>query len=124
MPGQTRSYSFSKNIGCHSIIHKYICAIKPNEMQSRLLLLIILVFVTTSVFSQTFNGSGGPIADDNNYSDFVIDVQGLVPAELTSVHGLSKVCINANHSWISDLDIRLITPDGLNLMLISNKGDD
>ena len=93
-------------------------------MQTRLTLFIVFLLATTSVFSQTFNGSGGAIADDNGYSDFVINVQGLAPAELTTTHGLSKVCINAQHSWISDLDIRLITPDGINLMLISNKGDD
>ena len=74
--------------------------------------------------SQTFDGTGGFIADDNTLSDFTIEVSDLTPGVLTPEHGLVRVCINLTHTWVSDLDIRLIAPDGTNIMLTATKGDD
>lgn len=88
------------------------------------LFLVFICFVITSGFSQTFMGTGGPIHDDNTLSDYEIDVHGLSPAALTPNHGLISVCINLVHTWDADLDIRLISPDGTNIMLTASKGDD
>ncbi len=82
------------------------------------------MFISTRSYSQTFDGSVGFIADNNTLSDFIIEITELTPAELTSDHGLVKVCINLTHTWVSDLDIRLIAPDGTNIMLTATKGDD
>ena len=81
-------------------------------------------FASSSVCSQTYTGTGGIIHDDNTLSDFVIEVDSLDPDILTPEHGLINVCINLVHTWDADLDIRLIAPDGTNIMLTASKGDD
>lgn len=93
-------------------------------MTNKLLILFFILSSFTFIHGQTYTGTGGPIFDDNNQSVFTIDVQGLSPAVLTPGHGLINVCINAIHTWDSDLDIRLITPDGTNMMLSASLGDD
>lgn len=74
--------------------------------------------------SQTYDGSGGSIADDGTTTDFILDVQGLDPDMMDAQHGLVRVCINITHTWIADLDIRLISPSGVNIMLTSGLGWD
>lgn len=93
-------------------------------MKFTLLPFFFFVFIISSAYSQTFTGVGGPIYDDNNQSVYTIDVQGLSPGVLTPDHGLIDVCINAIHTWDSDLDIRLIAPDGTNMMLSASMGND
>lgn len=88
------------------------------------LLLCLLAMTSLQLKGQYFEGTGGPINDDNTLADYIIDVAGLEPAELTPDHGLVRVCINLTHTWVSDLDIRLIAPDGTNIMLTATKGDD
>ncbi len=72
---------------------------------------------------QTWYGNGGNIPDNGNSIDFTIQVQGLTPSTLnTSNFGLESVCINITHTWVSDLDIRLIAPDGTSVVLTSGNG--
>ncbi|HZV69455.1 MAG TPA: CotH kinase family protein [Saprospiraceae bacterium] len=85
---------------------------------------LAFVFFSSSSLAQTFSGTGGIINDDNTLSDFVIEVDGLTPDILTPDHGLVNVCINVIHTWDADLDIRLIAPDGTNIMLSSSLGAD
>jgi len=85
---------------------------------------IFFLLVIISANAQTFQGSAGPIKDDGTISDFVVDVQGLSPDSLTPAFGLKSVCINLVHTWVSDLDIRLIAPDGHNILLASGLGGD
>ena len=77
-----------------------------------------------TVHSQTFQGTNGPIKDDGTVTDFTAEVQGLDPEELSEEHGLKSVCINLTHTWVADLDIRLIAPDGKNILLTSGLGGD
>ncbi len=74
--------------------------------------------------SQTYTGTGGFISDDGLINDFTLDIDGLDPDLLNTDHGLVRICIHINHTWIADLDIRLITPGGTNLMLASALGGD
>jgi len=89
------------------------------------LLLIFLCFFAISSFSllaQTFNGANGHIAD-NNTTQFTLNVSGLNPSEIdTANFGLEKVCIDIDHSWVEDLRIVLVAPDGQTVTLVNSIG--
>jgi len=87
-------------------------------------LFLLLVVAGFPLMGQTFEGTTGPIRDDGVMSDFTAEVTGLSPEEITPEHGLKSVCINLTHTWVSDLDIRLISPDGKNILLASGLGGD
>lgn len=88
-------------------------------------LVFLFIFLSgLTLHSQVFTGGGGPLHDDNTLSDYIIDVDTLPVDFLSAAYGLKRVCINLTHSWVSDLDIRLIAPDGTNIMLTATKGDD
>ncbi|MFZ1678811.1 MAG: CotH kinase family protein, partial [Saprospiraceae bacterium] len=93
-------------------------------MTKKFLILFFVLSSFTFIHGQTYTGTGGPIFDDNNQSVYTIDVQGLSPNVLSPNHGLINVCINLTHTWDSDLDIRLIAPDGTNMMLSASMGYD
>ena len=86
------------------------------------LLLCFFTLFSITLFSQTFSGTGGPVSDDGQNNDFLINVSGLTPSALNSTHGLVSVCINITHTYDSDLDITLIAPDGTNMLLLSGVG--
>ena len=90
----------------------------------RILVLFLIISGGFPLYSQTYQGSIGPIKDDGTTTDFTVDVQGLSPDSLTPGHGLKSICINLTHTWVADLDIRLIAPDGKNLLLTSGLGGD
>lgn len=81
----------------------------------------VLVFSTQA---QTFTATGGPIPDDGTWYEFEINVSGLPNSIDTLAFGLEQVCINVEHSWIADLDITLIAPDGTSALLVSGNGGD
>jgi subtilisin-like proprotein convertase family protein len=93
-------------------------------MNRVLVLLLLLILGGVQLHSQTYQGTIGPIKDDGTQTDFTVDVAGLSPEILDPTHGLKSVCINLTHTWVSDLDIRLIAPDGRNIMLASGLGGD
>lgn len=87
-------------------------------------LYVVLLFFPLVLTSQTYNGAGADIPDNGTSIDFLIHVSGLVPANIqTTGFGLESVCINLTHTWDSDLDIRLIAPDGTSVVLTSGNGD-
>jgi subtilisin-like proprotein convertase family protein len=81
--------------------------------------------VSIAGVGQTFTGSGGSIPDNGPSASFAIAVSGLSQATLdTSNFGVQRVCINAIHPWVSDLEFSLIAPDGTMIPLsIGNGGD-
>lgn len=91
-------------------------------MKLQLLLFCFCLLAFFNTRGQTYTGSGGLILDDGRISDYRIDVD--LADSLTIDFGLTEVCINLTHSWVSDLDIRLITPSGKSLMLTSAMGND
>lgn len=85
------------------------------------LLLFVAFFLANLSFSQTFTGSGGPILDQNTVS-FNLNVAGLTSNIDTVNFGLESVCINLNHTYLADLEIRLIAPSGEEVILLSGIG--
>lgn len=90
---------------------------------------IVIPFIVAFLFfsnlnAQTYSGTGGGITDDGVPNDFTLNVTGLTPTVLDTNHGLISVCININHTWDSDLNIALISPDGTWFNLLSGVGGD
>jgi subtilisin-like proprotein convertase family protein len=87
----------------------------------KLLLSLILVF-PFALEAQTFtNSTGGSVPDNNTEVCFPVTVSGL-PAQIDTSFGLSQVCINLNHTWDGDLNIKIKAPDGTYIMLSDNNG--
>ncbi len=91
-------------------------------MKKKLLGLFSLLGCST-LFGQTFTGSGGPISDLLDTTYFNIFVSGLTPSNINGVYGLEEVCININHIKDRDLDIYLESPDGTIVELTTDNGD-
>lgn len=91
---------------------------------ARYFLILSLLFLQAKSFSQTYIGTGGIINDDGSINDYPLVIDSLSPDTLNEQHGLKQVCINITHSWVSDLDIRLISPSGANILLTSAMGGD
>ncbi|MFL5764469.1 MAG: PKD domain-containing protein [Bacteroidia bacterium] len=85
---------------------------------------ILLAFLFSTPFAlnaQTFSAPGGSIPDSNTEVCFPVTVSGL-PTTIDMTFGLSQVCINLNHTYDSDLKIKLKAPDGTVILLASNNG--
>lgn len=80
-------------------------------MKPKLLLILCALFSLYVSRAQTFSGSGGAIPDSGS-------IQGIYPINVTGIGninsalGLSSVCFNITHPWLSDLEIYIIAPDG------------
>lgn len=61
------------------------------------------------------------IPDDGTSIAFEMTVSGL-PDVIDGTFGLQSVCFNIDHTWDSDLDVRLVAPDGSNSLLVSGVG--
>jgi hypothetical protein len=87
--------------------------------------LAFLLLATVVANAQTFTGPGGVIPDDGSAFDFPIEVSGLVPATIDTISfGVESVCIEVDHTWAHDLDIRLVAPDGTTVLLVRETGYD
>ncbi len=74
---------------------------------------------------QTYTTSGGAIPDDGTAVEFPISVSGLVPTTIdTTTFGLETVCVTIEHTWISDIELRIIAPDGTSALLFGGVGGD
>lgn len=74
--------------------------------------------------AQTYVGPGGTIPDDGNAVDFTIIVSDPALDTLLPAYGLLRLCIEAEHTWDSDLNFSLIAPDGTTLEVITGVGGD
>jgi subtilisin-like proprotein convertase family protein len=89
----------------------------------RVLLAAITLFVFSGSYAQTFSGTGGLVPDDGTTIEFPITVSGLTPSTIdTSTFGLETVCITMTHTYDSDIDMRLVAPDGTVVLLASGVG--
>jgi subtilisin-like proprotein convertase family protein len=93
-------------------------------MKKCLLLFLAQLLIVTFIFGQTYYGTGGFIKDDGTQTDFTINISDLSPDTLNQQHGLQQVCVNIIHTWITDLEIHLISPSGSNIMLTAQQGGD
>jgi|688.fasta_scaffold11626_9 subtilisin-like proprotein convertase family protein len=81
----------------------------------------LLLIVSTCIQAQVYNGTGGGLPDVST-SDFNLNISTLSPSTLNASHGLKKVCLDINHTYVSDLNISLISPSGNVIVLIGNIG--
>jgi subtilisin-like proprotein convertase family protein/spore coat protein CotH len=72
-------------------------------------------------YAQTFNGGSGPILD-NQTIDIPLTVSVPQTAINTTTFGLETVCLNLTHTWLADLTIQIIAPDGTVRTLASGIG--
>ncbi|MGB3075696.1 MAG: PKD domain-containing protein [Chitinophagales bacterium] len=88
----------------------------------KMLLVLFLLFASQLRAQISFVTSyGGSISDPPNIESFPIIVSGL-PDVLDTTYGLVKACFNIIHTYDSDLDIRLQSPDGTIIELSNNNG--
>jgi subtilisin-like proprotein convertase family protein len=88
----------------------------------RIFLTLALIIIHSSLSGQTFSGNGGAIPDNGNSVDFTLNVSGLPAIIDTTSFGVESVCINVLHTWNSDLDILIISPDSTTVILVSGVG--
>ncbi len=91
------------------------------KMSLRVLALAALA-ATLPLHAQTYTGSGAAIPDDGNVLQIPLVVSGLPFVLDTVSYGLETVCFTIEHTWISDLDIRLVAPDGTSALLVTGQG--
>lgn len=74
-------------------------------------LLIFLLLFTIKSGAQTFTATGGSIPDNNNRTCFPVQVTGIGSISNSSI-GVASVCVDITHTWVGDLEIYLMAPDG------------
>ncbi|TNF48210.1 MAG: T9SS type A sorting domain-containing protein [Bacteroidetes bacterium] len=83
--------------------------------------ILLLALFPFGIFGQTFVGGTGPILDYQT-----IDVPNTVSLPQTEINtttfGLETVCINLTHTYLADLTISLVAPDGTVKLLMSSIG--
>lgn len=91
-------------------------------MRNYLFSILILLFVVEQSNAQTFNGGTGQILDLQTI-DIPLVVSGLSPSTLDTINfGLESVCLDITHTYVSDLDVSLVAPDGTVSVLFSSIG--
>lgn len=84
--------------------------------------ILLISFFSFASAAQTFSGTTGSVSDDGTINDFTALVTGLSPATIDTNYGLISVCINMTHTYDSDMDATLISPDGTMFKLFSGVG--
>ncbi len=93
-------------------------------MRSNFLTATITLISCLSLNAQTFNSTVNQvIPDDGTDISFTMNVSGL-PAVIDGSFGLETVCVNLDHTWDSDLEVKLIAPDGTTVLLFTGIGGD
>jgi subtilisin-like proprotein convertase family protein len=87
-------------------------------------LLLYFLFILSTTFAQTFSGATGPITDDGQPNEYVVSVNGAQFSNLNTSLGLTQVCLNITHTWNSDLNVFLVSPNGTMVNLFSGIGGD
>lgn len=81
----------------------------------------ILFLCSFTINAQTFSWNGFEPIMDNQTDTVPIVVSGL-PNVIDTTFGLAHVCMNITHTYKNDLLIKLVSPDGLVVTLISGVG--
>jgi len=82
---------------------------------------LLIIFICLQINAQVFNGTGGGLPDLST-SNFSLTTSAISPSILNASHGLVSVCIDLNHTYVSDLNISLISPSGNTILLIGHVG--
>lgn len=87
------------------------------------LLYLVACIMAGKMHSQTFNGTTGAIPDNNTYVQFTATVSGITPGAINQTgFGLESICLDITHTWDSDLEIILQSPDGNYITVINGIG--
>lgn len=71
----------------------------------------------------SYSGAQVPIPDNNpGGTTATIDVSGLIGNVLGTDVDLESVCIDITHTWVGDLNVSLMSPDGTTIPLVSRPG--
>ena len=89
-------------------------------MKKFLLLLSLSAFISFANAQVTFYGAGGPIPDLTTVQ-YPFYVSGL-PNTINSSYGLENVCFDISHTYDSDLQISIKSPDGTTILLSDRRG--
>jgi subtilisin-like proprotein convertase family protein len=85
------------------------------------LFIVVFLSVIQQFYSQTFTGDSGDILDNQTVN---IPLLVTVPeTEINTINfGLESVCIDIQHTYLSDLIIELVAPDGTVKLILQNVG--
>lgn len=103
-----------------------ILRLVPMSRKFNIILLVVFytLISTSSLYSQIFfSPVNQPIPDDGTCISFPIEVNGL-PIAIDTSYGLVQVTLNMSHTWDSDMEARLLAPDGSSFLLFSGVGGD
>jgi subtilisin-like proprotein convertase family protein len=85
-------------------------------------LLLFLFLFPSLLLAQTFtNNTFTEVPADGSFIDIPITVSGL-PTVANSTFGAVSVCLDISHTWVSDLQIYLVSPIGTTITLADQKG--
>lgn len=96
-------------------------------MNKKLLLSALITVVAGAAYAQTFPGTGlGPIPDRGTAGCGLpagepLDITFTV-TDVFSPLSVVEVDMEANHSWVGDLDVRLIAPDATEHVVFASTG--
>lgn len=80
-----------------------------------------VMLLAGALHAQTFSGTSGPIPDNGISTEFTVVVGGLTHP-LQAGHGVERICMTISHPRSSDLDVKLIAPNGMVVDLFSGIG--
>ena len=82
---------------------------------------LFTILLLNGLFAQTFTGGTGPILDNQT-----IDIPLTVSVPQTSINtttfGVETICLNLTHTYLADLTIQIVAPDGTVKNLASGIG--
>lgn len=82
---------------------------------------LFTILLPNGLFAQTFTGGTGPILDNQT-----IDIPLTVSVPQTSINtttfGVETICLNLTHTYLADLTIQIVAPDGTIKNLASGIG--
>jgi subtilisin-like proprotein convertase family protein len=87
-----------------------------------IVLFLLFTITLAPLGAQTYSGTTGPISDDGVTNVFTSTVAGLSPTTIDTAHGVLNVCLDITHTYDSDLDVQLESPDGTTVLLFSGIG--
>lgn len=77
-----------------------------------------------TLHAQTFTGTGAAIPDNGDVLEIPLEISGLNITIDTAEFGLEQVCFTIEHTWISDLEVSIVAPDGTVGLLVASQGGD
>ncbi len=91
------------------------------QTMKKIYLFILAATFCVSVRAQTFNSTSTAAIYDNQCSFVSVIASGL-PTSMDTTFGICSVTVNISHTYVGDLDLWLINPNGDSIPLTNNNG--